>query len=122
MLPGLKRLFHIAMGLLLLSGFYNFFTVIPKVSGLGEVKSIYHAVIGIKILLAVVLFGIVSATLASLAEAPEPPARLSRWLGPIVLLAAVILLLSAFLRRTWYLDPRLATPPAITAPVPIEPQ
>src|SRR5688572_18436140 len=57
-LPRVKTVIHSALGLLLLTGFYNYFVAIPKVREL-VYRSLYHPIIGTKILLAFVLMGIV---------------------------------------------------------------
>src|SRR5262245_53396551 len=68
-IPRAKLLLHTALGLLLLTGFYNLYIVIPKANALGDVKSTYHAVLGTKILLAFILFGTASALFAAQPDA-----------------------------------------------------
>src|SRR5947209_12338781 len=59
-----KRLLHVALGLLLLSGVYNLFVVIPKAEALGDLKPVYHAVLGTKILLALIIMAVATIALA----------------------------------------------------------
>src|SRR5688572_6623478 len=99
-LPRVKTVVHSALGLLLLTGFYNYFVAIPKVREL-VYRSLYHPIIGTKILLALVLFGIISATLASASAAANMEEGHWRWLPLMMVLALVILFLSAVLRRMW---------------------
>lgn len=99
-LPRLKTVMHSALGLLLLTGFYNYFVAIPKVREL-VYRSLYHPIIGTKILLALVLMGIVSAALASAPAAANMEEGRFRRLPLMVALALVILFLSAILRRMW---------------------
>lgn len=87
-----KKFVHAGIALLLVSGFYNFFRAIPTHKGQGA----YHALIGIKILLAFGIFFIASAMVgrSSLAVAMRKDAR--RWVGLIVLLGAVIVAISGY--------------------------
>jgi putative copper export protein len=101
--PAFKRVIHSALGLLLLTGFYNYLVVaIPKVHKLRaeghEQLAAYNPVMGAKILLALALFGIAIMLLA-----PTSPLQENRktWLSVNVVLGMVILLLAAFLRRLW---------------------
>jgi uncharacterized membrane protein len=116
MLPRVKLVLHSALGLLLLTGVYNFIVVLPKVGTLSY-PSLYHSVIGTKILLALVLFGIVTAMLASSPASGNMQERRSSWVTVSVILALVILLFSATLRRLW--DHRTTVP---TEPPVVQPQ
>lgn len=87
-----KRFVHVGIALFLISGFYNYIQAMPNHKGDG----LYHALIGTKILLALVVFtlasGLVgrSALFASLRNNP------ARWLGVIILLAAIIVGISGY--------------------------
>src|SRR3954454_250178 len=65
MIPRLKSVIHAALGLLLLTGFYNYTVAMPKARALAY-HSLYSSVIGTKILLALILFGLATALLSSL--------------------------------------------------------
>jgi hypothetical protein len=98
-----KRLIHSAIGVLLLTGLYNYVIVaIPKVRALKEAgveqMARYHMVMGTKILLALALF-----TIAILLLKPVPSLHENRktWLSVNVVLGLLILLFSAYLRRLW---------------------
>jgi len=95
-----RTLLHAALGLLLLTGVYNLIVVIPRARALGDAKSLYHGILGTKILLALVLFGVVSALVSRRATA-EGTAAAPRPLPLAVALGLIILLLSALLRRMW---------------------
>jgi putative copper export protein len=93
-----KRVAHTAIGLLLLTGIYNYLVVAaPKIQAAGIGKS-YHPVIGAKILLALVFFTI---SLLLLKPVPAMHAQRARWLGVNAVLGLIILLLGAYLRRLW---------------------
>jgi putative copper export protein len=99
-LPPFKRIVHSALGLLLLTGAYNFWAAIPKVPAL-TYHTLYHSIIGTKILLVLVLFGMVTAVLSSSPASGNMQEGRRRWVTLIILLALVILFLSAILRRLW---------------------
>jgi putative copper export protein len=101
--PRFKRLMHTAIGLLLVTGTYNYIAVaIPRVRAFTgqdpNPMTPYHPVMGAKILLSLALFAIGLWLLA-----PTPPAlpRLKTWLTVNVALGLTILLLAAYLRRLW---------------------
>jgi uncharacterized membrane protein len=99
-LPRFKTLLHSALGLLLLTGAYNLWIAIPKVRSLAY-HTLYHSVVGTKILLVLVLFGFVGAVLSSSPAAANMQESRQRWLTVLIVLALVILFLSAILRRLW---------------------
>jgi hypothetical protein len=101
--PVLKRVVHSAIGLLLLTGLYNYVVVaIPLVRQFKEASpnpmAAYHGIMGAKILLSLALF-----TIAILLLKPVPSFHENRktWLSVNVVLGMVILLLAAYLRRLW---------------------
>jgi hypothetical protein len=96
----LKTVVHSALGLLLLTGFYNYYVAIPKVRVLAH-RAVYHPIIGTKILLALVLFGIATALLSSRSGSGNIGEERSGGLTLILVLAIIILFLSAILRRLW---------------------
>jgi uncharacterized membrane protein len=98
-----KRIFHTAMGILLLSGFYNYLGVAaPKVRALreagNETIARYHSVMGVKIILSLVVFGI---AIALLKPVPAMHENRKTWLTVNTVLALLILLFGAYLRRLW---------------------
>jgi len=110
--PGVKRVIHSALGVLILSGFYNYIMVsIPAVRNAKKVGSpalqqalqqpSYHMLMGMKIILAIVLF-----VIAILLLKPVPAFHENRktWLSVNTVIGLVILLLSAYLRRVWALQ------------------
>jgi uncharacterized membrane protein len=102
---GFKKLLHSALGLALLTGFYNYGVVaagsLRKIrethSDLGLLGS-YNAVMGVKMLLSFVLFGMAIALLKpsdSLPEARKPALTVNLIVG------LLIVALAAYLRRLW---------------------
>lgn len=84
-----------AIGLLLLSGFFNYFRAIK-----GDVKpsSLYHALIGTKMLLSLAVFFLASA-LSGKAAAFEGIRKNARtWLGVTIALAAIIVALGSVVK------------------------
>ena len=102
---GFKKLMHSALGLALLTGFYNYGVVaagsLRKIrethTDLGLLGS-YNAVMGIKMLLSFVLFGMAIALLKPSDALPE--ARKSAITVNLVV-GLLILALAAYLRRLW---------------------
>jgi len=99
-LPPFRRIVHSALGLLLLTGGYNFWVAIPKVGAL-TYRALYHSIIGTKIVLVLVLFGMVTSELSSSPASGNMQEGRRRWVTLIIILALVILFLSAILRRLW---------------------
>lgn len=92
----LARIVHASIGLLLLTGFGNFFllAIRPRIEPMP-----YHAIFGPKLLLAFVIFFIASA-LVGKAEGFAGMRRASKkWLAVIAGLAAIIVLLSTILNQ-----------------------
>ncbi|MFN3653111.1 MAG: hypothetical protein ACK47B_26320 [Armatimonadota bacterium] len=101
--PAYKRLIHSSLGLVLLTGFYNYLVVsIPAVRAAREQQlpgfEMYHAVMGVKMLLSLVLFGIAIFALQPREGAAENRKSL---LSVNVVLGFLILLVAAYLRRLW---------------------
>ena len=89
-----KRFVHFGVLLFLLSGFYNYVRMIPDHKGDG----LYHGLLGTKILLAFVIFFLASV-LAGRSPKFEPMRQnRGKWLKVIVLLAAVIVAISGFVK------------------------
>lgn len=87
-----KRFVHIGILLFLVSGFYNYFRAMPLHKGDG----LYHALIGTKMILALVIFFIASALVGKSQAFAAMRAKRGKWLGILVLLACVIVLISSF--------------------------
>ncbi len=103
--PGLKRVIHSALGLLILTGFYNYLAVaVPRIKQLkstglaAEQLALYHPIMGFKIILSLVLF-----VVAILLLMPLPSFHENRktWLSVNSVLGLLILFLAAILRRLW---------------------
>lgn len=89
-----KRVVHSGIALLLLSGLYNYMQQIPKHKGDG----LYHALLGTKMLLALVVFFIASALVGRSATFEKMRQNRAKWMGLVVLLSALIVGISGFLK------------------------
>jgi hypothetical protein len=89
-----KKFVHPGIGLFLLSGFYNFARLVPLHKG----DSLYHALIGTKILLAFGIFFIASALVGKSKAFERMRQAKGKWLTVIVLLASVIVAISGFVK------------------------
>lgn len=101
----LKKLIHASLGLLLLTGFYNYIVVtIPAVRAKREGGAagfeIYHPLMGLKILLSFAIFAIAIVLLSSREIAPQSRRGM---LSVNVALGILVLLIGAYLRRLWAL-------------------
>ncbi len=89
-----KRFIHIGILLFLVTGFYNYFQQMPFHKGDG----LYHALIGTKMILALVIFFIASVLVGRSAAFEWMRTGRETWLKLIVLLAAVIVVMSSFVK------------------------
>ncbi len=89
-----KRVVHSGIAMLLLSGLFNYMQQIPKHKGDG----LYHALLGTKMLLAMAVFFIASALVGRSATFEKMRQNRAKWMGMIVLLAAVIVAISGFVK------------------------
>ncbi len=105
--PVLKTVVHSALGLAILTGFYNYVVVsIPAVREKREAVdavsafAAYHPVMGLKIILSLALFGI-----GAMLIKPVPAFHEKRdtWYTVGVVLGFLVLLAGAFMRRLWNL-------------------
>src|SRR5262249_39533329 len=88
-------LYIICIGLLLLTGLYNYWAFsIPQHSGQGA----YNALMGVKIILALVFFFIVSAIVGRSAAFESIRKNAPMWLPLNILLAAIVIAIAATLR------------------------
>ena len=100
-----KRVVHGGIALLLLSGLFNYMQQIPKHKGDG----LYHALLGTKMLLALVVFFIASALVGRSAAFEKMRQNRAKWMGLIVLLSALIVGVSGFV-KVREPKPKLAVP------------
>lgn len=90
-----KRFVHVGIVLFLVTGFYNYLVVMrPSHEGDG----LYHALMGIKILLALVVFFLASVLVGRAAAFEKMRQNRKLWFGVIILLAAVIVAISGFVK------------------------
>ena len=89
-----KRVVHAGIGLLLLSGFYNYIQAIPKHRGDG----LYHGLLGTKMLLAVVVFFLATALVGRSKAFERMRQNRAKWMGVMIILAALIVVISGFVK------------------------
>ena len=94
LMSGWKKMIHAGIGLLLVSGFYNF----ARTSSGYELDKSYHALIGIKMLLAFAVFFIASALAGRSAAFAPIRNNAKKWLAINILLAAVIVGIGSYLK------------------------
>jgi len=111
-----KKFVHGGIGVMLLSGLFNYFKVILEGSHKGD--GLYHGLIGTKILLALGIFFIASALVGRSAGTAGIRQNARKWLTVNFLLALVIIAISGFLRMRGVPAPKApaVTVTAITAP------
>ena len=89
-----KRFVHFGILLLLASGIYNYVRAIPGHKGDG----LYHGMVGTKMILALVVFFIASVLVGRSPKFEGMRNNRAKWLKVVVLLACVIVAISAFLK------------------------
>jgi uncharacterized membrane protein len=89
-----KRFVHIGILLFLISGFYNYTRSIPNHQGDG----LYHGLLGVKMLLAFVVFLIASALVGRSVKFESMRQNRGKWLRILVILAAVIVSISGYVK------------------------
>lgn len=87
-----RKIVMMGIGLILISGLYNFVRAIPLHKGQG----LYHGMIGTKIILALVVFFLASALVGRSAKFEAMRQNSKRWLGILLLLAALIVGISGY--------------------------
>ena len=89
-----KRFVHIGVTLILVSGLYNYVQAVPNHKG----DSLYHALLGIKMLLALVVFFIAAALVGRSPALESIRQNRVRSLSLVVLLATIIVAISGFVK------------------------
>jgi len=89
-----KKYVYVGILLFLVSGFYNYF----RATGLHKGDGLYHGLIGTKMLLAFAIFFIASALVGRSAKLQAMRDNRAFWLKTIVLMAAVIVAISGFVK------------------------
>ena len=87
-----KRFVHTGILLFLVSGFYNYIRAIPLHKGDGP----YHALIGTKMLLALVVFFLAAALVGRSPALESIRQSRAKWLKVIVLLSAIVVGLASY--------------------------
>lgn len=89
-----KRFIYGGIALFLITGFYNYYRAMPSHRG----DSLYHALLGTKMLLALVVFFLASALVGRSAKLEGFRKNKSRWLKAVVIIAAIIVCISGYLK------------------------
>lgn len=89
-----KRFVHAGVALLLISGLYNFVQAIPLHRG----DSLYHALLGIKMLLGLLIFAIASILVGRSRRTDAIRQRRSTWLKGVLVLAIIVVGISGFVK------------------------
>ncbi len=87
-----KKFVHLGVALFLISGIYNFARAIPLHRG----DSTYHMLIGIKMLLAFVVFFLAAALVGRSEKLVTFRRHRRKWLTVLVVLAAIIVAISGY--------------------------
>jgi uncharacterized membrane protein len=91
-----KRIVHAGIVLFILTGAFNYYRVIAERSHKGD--ALYHALLGTKIILALVIFFIASALVGRSSAFEGIRRSAPKWMLVNLVLAAVILAISGFLK------------------------
>lgn len=89
-----KRLVHVGVLLFLVSGIYNYMRAIPNHRG----DSLYHALLGTKMILALGVFFLAAALVGRSAKLQPIRDQRAKWLTVTVVLAAIIVGISGFVK------------------------
>ncbi len=89
-----KRFVHTGIMLFMLSGAYNYYKAMPFHKG----DKLYHPLIGTKIILAMIVFFIISALVGKSAKFESMRQNSKKWIAVAITLAAIIVGISGFAR------------------------
>lgn len=89
-----KKFVHAGIAIFLLSGIYNYMTMIPSHKGDG----LYHGLVGTKFLLAMFVFFLASVLVGNKAGTQRFRDDAKKWTGIMLLVAAVIVGISGFVK------------------------
>jgi uncharacterized membrane protein len=90
-----KGIVHTGIFFFLVSGFYNYLTFTRH---LHDGQALYHALFGVKFLLALVVFALAILLTSNKAYAARIQANHGKWTGVLVALAVVVVLISGYMR------------------------
>lgn len=88
-----RPLFHSAMGMLLISGLVRIFQIMPNHQG----QPLFHAILGTKVLLALILFVIAGCLLSRNPAFDSMRKSQAKWLALILTLAVLVIALAGVL-------------------------
>lgn len=107
-----KRFVHIGVTLFLISGFYNYYRAIPSHKG----DPLYHALIGTKMLIALLIFFIAAALVGRSAKLEPIRRKRSLWLKVLVTAALIIVTISGFVKVRGPQTPAVENVPTTQTP------
>ncbi|WP_417738772.1 hypothetical protein [Rosistilla oblonga] len=106
-----KRFVHIGVTLFLISGLYNYYRAIPSHKGDG----LYHALLGTKMLIALVIFFIAAALVGRSAKLEPIRRKRTLWLKVLLICALIVVTISGFVKVRGPQPPAAAQAPAAVA-------
>ncbi len=93
-----RKLVGMGIGLLMISGFYNYIVVsIPLMKEQSD-KGLYHMLVGIKILLAFVIFFLASALSGRSPKFEGLRAQRKKWLAILIVLSFAVVFIAGYLK------------------------
>jgi uncharacterized membrane protein len=110
-----KRFVHGGVALFLISGFYNYFRAIPNHRG----DALYHALVGTKMILALVVFFLAAALVGRSEKLAFVRQKRKFYLGVLVVLAIAIVTISGFVKVRPYRQAERPSATAVSADSPI---
>ncbi|QDV68431.1 hypothetical protein Poly24_21400 [Rosistilla carotiformis] len=89
-----KRFVHVGVTLFLISGIYNYYRAIPSHKG----DALYHALLGTKMLIALVIFFIAAALVGRSTGLEAIRRKRTLWLKVLLVAALIVVTISGFLK------------------------
>jgi len=89
-----RRVVHLCILLLLVSGFYNYFVLMPRHDG----HSLYHALFGVKFLLALLVFALLSILVSGRTKPSRLRSKAPFWLSVTLSLGLIIVLIAGYMK------------------------
>lgn len=110
-----RKIVMAMIGLLLLSGFYNYLAVAIPAHRESPTKGLYHMLMGIKILLALGVFFLASALVGRSPAFEGIRAQARKWMMLVILLAAAVVAIGGYLKVAVPSAPRVQQPASVPA-------
>lgn len=110
-----RKIVMAMIGLLLLTGFYNYIAVAIPAHRDSAAKGLYHMLMGIKILLAMVVFFIASALVGRSPAMQKIRDNSRKWMTVSILLALAVVAIAGYLKVAVPSGPGVKPPAEVTA-------